>query len=76
MLKGMSNVFASKNNHFSSICSANAAQRPKTSCLQLQEHKKETCTLSKTSPMINKGKTSTAAGTVALPVFALGARVT
>lgn len=40
--------------------------------------RKEHARLAKTSPMINKGKTSAATGTVALPVFARGggARVT
>ncbi len=40
--KGKTNVFASNNNHFSPICSTNAAQRPKTRCLRLQEQKKKT----------------------------------
>lgn len=38
--KGMSNVFASKNNHFAPICSANAAQRAKTRCRQSREQEK------------------------------------
>lgn len=38
--KGMSNVFASKNNHFAPIFSANAALRPESRCLRLQEQEK------------------------------------
>lgn len=73
--KGMSNVFASKNNHFAPICSANAAQRPKLDVCGCKS-KERTCTPSKTFPMINKGETSTATGSDAPPVFALSGRVT
>lgn len=69
--KGMSNVFASKNNHFAPICSANAAQRPKLDVCGC-ESEGRTCTPSKTSTMINKGETSTATGTGAPPVFCSG----